>query len=128
MIAPVLWKSTERRNWVSNQTCYSQTQSGSEAGSGDEDDDEVGDDDVIEGDDDVSSDAVRGAGDGQEEAKVDDDEDRRNPQYIPKASQFRISGVPQFHFKAILSQAGAKPFNLPKRFYFLRGLWYFASP
>ena len=32
----------------------------------------------------------RGAGDGQEEkdAKVDDDEDRRNPQYIPKKGMF----------------------------------------
>ena len=30
----------------------------------------------------------RGAGDGQEEAKVDDDEDRRNPQYIPKRGVF----------------------------------------
>ena len=87
---------SQQNGGVSGQTCYSQTQSGSEAGSGDEDEDEVGDDDVIEGDDDVSSDAVRGAGDGQEEAKVDDDEDRRNPQYIPKVRQFRISGCLSF--------------------------------
>merc|ERR1719259_308721 len=33
-------------------------------------------------------DDVREAGDGQEEAKVDDDEDRRNPQYIPKRGNF----------------------------------------
>ena len=30
----------------------------------------------------------RGAGDGQEETAVDDDEDRRNPQYIPKRGVF----------------------------------------
>ena len=59
----------------------------------DKEDDILNDEDIEEDDrDDIqdedwnAQDEERGAGDGQEqkEEKVDDDEDRRNPQYIPK--------------------------------------------
>lgn len=63
-----------------------------------QEDDSKGDDDGILDMDDVTDDhgddevlnEERGDGDGQEEkeGKVDDDEDRRNPQYIPKKGMF----------------------------------------